>query len=99
MDFIVEIKNKASGIDRKFQAFAPSRERAEQWGSKQAEALNLDIGKTRIVVTPVVVPAPAAELPKEDPKKQAHQEAHDKDQKATRRRRRAPREENHEKNG
>jgi len=66
MDFVVEIKNKQAEVDRKFKVFAPSKERAEEWGSRQAKALGLEPEKARIIATEVVAPPPPAEpAPKE----------------------------------
>jgi len=67
MDFIVEIKNKQASFERKVPIFAPSQERAEAWGKRQADVLELDSLKTRIVATQVVAPLPEPPKPEPEP--------------------------------
>ena len=95
MEFIVEIKNKAEGTERKFKIFAPSKERAEEWGAKQAEAFKVDLTKIRVVATPVIVPTAPEAGPEEDapvaPKESPPKEKAPKE-KVARKRRKTPKE-------
>ena len=58
LNFLVEIKCKQQNFERKFNIFAPSKERAEEWGSIQAKQLGLDKEKARISATQIITAEP-----------------------------------------
>ena len=58
LNFLVEIKCKPQNFERKFNIFAPSKERAEEWGSIQAKQLGLDKEKARISATQIITAEP-----------------------------------------
>lgn len=71
LNFLVEIKCKQQDFERKFNILAPSKERAEEWGSIQAKQLGLDKEKARISATQIITAEPKPKTP--EPEVQAEE--------------------------